>query len=107
MRLVLACAFGMTTSMLVNYMVEEVQNRGLDVEISAIPERTIKDELGNFDVLLLGPQVRYMLPQVKQLCGGSVPVDVVNMHDYAIMDGVKVLDQAIRMYEEFYGRPVQ
>ena len=41
-HIVLACAFGMSTSMLVQRMQDEAAKRGLDVNIRAISETDVK-----------------------------------------------------------------
>ncbi len=52
------------------------------------------------DVVLLGPQVRYMLHQFEQdLESKSIPVDVIPMTDYGMMDGMKVLSLAENLME--------
>ena len=45
------------------------------------------------DVILIGPQIRYELENVK-LLAGDVPVAAIDMRDYGMMNGPKVLDQA-------------
>ena len=53
------------------------------------------------DVLLLGPQVRFMKADFeKRLEPKGIPLDVINMADYGMMNGEKVLDQAIALIGE-------
>ena len=40
-RIMLACAGGMSTSLLMNKMKEEADNRGLEVSVEAIGEKNI------------------------------------------------------------------
>ena len=48
------------------------------------------------DVALLGPQVGYRLANAKALCGPKgIPVEVIPMVDYGMMNGAKVLDLAL------------
>ncbi|KAJ75080.1 PTS system, cellobiose-specific IIB component [Enterococcus faecalis MTUP9] len=48
--------------------------------------------------MLLGPQVRFMKGQFEQkLKPKGIPLDVINMADYGMMNGEKVLDQAISL----------
>ncbi len=48
------------------------------------------------DVLLLGPQVRYMKSDFeKRLSPKGIPTDVISMSDYGLMNGEKVLEQAL------------
>jgi len=48
------------------------------------------------DVILLGPQVRYELKNVKAKYPGK-PVETINMQDYGMMNGAKVLDFALEL----------
>ena len=50
------------------------------------------------DVILIGPQIRYELENVKSLAG-DVPVAAIDMRDYGMMNGPKVLDQALALVE--------
>lgn len=101
-RILLACAGGMSTSLLMEKMKAEAKKRGIEVEVEARSEKSVKELLGTFDVLLLGPQVRYVLKSMEQLLDGKYPVEVVDMRDYGTMNGSKVLDQALNMYHRFY-----
>ena len=101
-RILLACAGGMSTSLLMTKMQEEADKRGIEISVEAHSEKSIEYYLGQFDVLLLGPQVRYVLPKVKKLLDGKYPVEVIDMRDYGTMNGPKVLDTALKIYDEFY-----
>jgi len=99
MKIKLFCSAGMSTSMMVKKMEVEAKKRGLECEIAAYPESTLELEISNgCDVALLGPQVSYMLKKAKNTCEPKgVPVDVIPMQLYGIMDGGKVLDFAINL----------
>lgn len=103
-RIMLACAGGMSTSLLMNKMKDEADKRGIEVTVNAIGEKSIAAHLGEFDVLLLGPQVRYVLKDAQKVVNGTVPVEVIDMRDYGTMNGAKVLDKALEIYNEFYGK---
>ena len=98
MRIMLACCAGMSTSLVVSKMQDEAAKQGKDYKIWAVEQGQIEDELGNFDVLLLGPQVRYELKNVKAKYPNK-PVEVINMQDYGMMNGNKVLDTALKLIE--------
>ena len=104
MRILLACAGGMSTSLLMNKMNDEAKRRNIAISVRAVPESTIEKELGNFDVLLLGPQVRYVLKKAQEICKDHAPVDIIDMRLYGTMNGPAVLDIAIKMYKEYYGK---
>lgn len=92
----LFCASGMSTSVLVNKMRDAAKAKGVEVEITAYPESQIDKHLNSMDVALLGPQVGYRLSNAKSLCEPKgIPVEVIPMIDYGMMNGAKVLDLAL------------
>ncbi|EUJ39411.1 PTS system lactose/cellobiose specific transporter subunit IIB [Brochothrix campestris FSL F6-1037] len=96
--IMLACAAGMSTSLLVTKMEEAAKARGLDakiyaVSVSEVPAQLEKERL---DIILLGPQVRYTEKQVAQQIGDrDVKLAVIEMRDYGMMNGEAVLATAL------------
>lgn len=100
-RIKLFCASGMSTSVLVNKMKDAAKAKGIDVEIIAFPESQMNRYLDSMDVALLGPQVGYTLGKAKKLCEPKgIPVDVIPMIDYGMMNGAKVLDFALKLIDK-------
>lgn len=98
MKIILVCSAGMSTSMLVKKMRDSAEARNIDVEISAVAESQLKNNLENLDVVLIGPQVRYLEKKIKQqLEPQGIKVDIINQLAYGMMKGDKVLDQAIEL----------
>ena len=57
-----------------------------------------KTNIDQADVLLLGPQVRYMLSSMKTLADEkNVGIDVINPMHYGMMNGEAVLDHALTL----------
>lgn len=102
-RIVLCCAAGMSTSMLVNKMKAEAQQRALALEIYAVAVAEFERELPNADVILLGPQVKYEAGRLAALAALAAPqgkaVAVIDMADYGMMRGAAVLDKALALLE--------
>ena len=97
----LFCASGMSTSVLVNKMKEAAKTKGVDAEIIAFPESQMDAHLDSMDVALLGPQVAYTLGKAKKICEPKgVPVEVIPMVDYGMMNGGKVLDLALSLIKK-------
>lgn len=92
--IMLACAAGMSTSLLVSKMQSAAEAQGRDAEIFAVPVSEAEElavEKG-IDVLLLGPQVRFKEAAFKEsLNPKNIPVGVIPMTDYGMMNGAKVL----------------
>lgn len=95
-NILLICTAGMSTSFLVEKMKKSASDEGLEVEIKAIPDAEAKDYVGIADVVLLGPQVKYLEGQMKELFV-ETPVSVINMVDYGMMNGEKVLNSALEL----------
>lgn len=95
--IILLCSAGMSTSLLVSKMEKEAQERGLELHIEAFGTSMVDEAAQVADVILLGPQVRFQLNDVKKRV--SIPVDVINMRDYGTMNGKAVLEQALLLLE--------
>lgn len=95
--IMLVCSAGMSTSLLVTKMQDAAKNKGMEVDIFAVSASEANQHLAtkNVDVVLLGPQVRFMKPQFEQKVAPiGIPLDIINMADYGMMNGEKVLEQA-------------
>lgn len=96
----LVCAAGMSTSLLVNKMREVAEKEGKEVKITAMSEAVFATYKEPTDALLLGPQVSYLLDKMKaEYEPKGIKVAVINMMDYGMMDGKKVLDTALGMLD--------
>ncbi|QHW37366.1 PTS sugar transporter subunit IIB [Staphylococcus ursi] len=98
--ILLACAAGMSTSMLVQRMEKAAQDMEGDYKIYAVsvPEVDKEVEQNDIDIVLLGPQVRYEERKLKEkLEPKNIPLHVIDMSDYGMMNGQSVLEKAIDM----------
>ncbi|WP_026570666.1 MULTISPECIES: PTS sugar transporter subunit IIB [Sediminibacillus] len=101
MNIILVCSAGMSTSMLVSKMKKAAGDRGLTANIEAVSESALKRKLDNLDVVLIGPQVRYLEKKIKsQLEPKGIKVAVIDQMAYGMIQGEKVLDQALGLYKE-------
>jgi PTS system cellobiose-specific IIB component len=95
-KILLVCAGGFSTSMLVVKMKEAAEKRGITVVIDACAENTIETNIPA-DVIMLGPQMGHAEDGIKAKVGSEVPVTVIEMMDYGMMDGEKVLNVAMKL----------
>jgi PTS system cellobiose-specific IIB component len=101
--IMLACSAGMSTSLLVSKMQAAAEAKGKDYRIFATSASDIDNQLENThpDVLLLGPQIAYMQGDVKQKTDAvGIPMTVINMQDYGMMNGEHVLVSAEKLLDE-------
>lgn len=97
-KIKLFCALGFSTGLLVDRMKIAAKQRGIDIEIEAYSQNSLEKSLDDLDVALLGPQVAYTLPQSKKACDQKgIPIAVIPMTDYGMMNGEKVLDLALSL----------
>lgn len=97
-RIMLACNAGMSTSLLVTKMDEAAKKAGIEAKIWAIPESKIAENIEGCDVLLLGPQVRYILNKAKAIAEPhGIQVEVIEMKHYGMCNGKAVLDRALEI----------
>ena len=78
----------------VQKMKDAAKEQGKDYEIWAVDQNKIAENVGNFDVLLLGPQVRHLQRKVKATVGDSAPVAVIDALAYGRCNGAAILKQA-------------
>ena len=97
MKIMLACALGMCTGMLVEKMREAAKKQGKEHEIWAVDTSSVSSNEGNFDVLLLGPQVTYLFEEFKERYAAQTPVAMIKPIDYGRMNGAAVLRMAEEM----------
>ena len=90
-NIVLFCAAGMSTSLLVNKMRKAAEEKGLEYEINAHALSEASKYGPEADIILLGPQVSYKLKETKALFADK-PVEAINMQDYGMMNGEKVIE---------------
>jgi PTS system cellobiose-specific IIB component len=101
LNIMLVCSAGMSTSLLVSKMNKIAESKGLDVKIFAVAEADVKNNIDEVDIMLLGPQVRYLLPKMKEMMEPKgIPVGVVDTISYGTMNGEAVLNQALSMIKK-------
>ncbi|MCW8330389.1 PTS sugar transporter subunit IIB [Photobacterium sp. SDRW27] len=100
-KILLCCSAGMSTSMLVKKMEQAAESRGMDCKIEAQPVSVFEDAIQEFDVCLLGPQVRFQLDELRKTASQyGKQIDAISPMAYGMMKGEEVLDQAIYLMSD-------
>jgi len=87
--------------MLIDSMTKDGEALGLEMDVDALPYDRLTDRIHHTDILLLGPQVRYLLPKFQAEYGDTIPViQVMEMRDYGLLNTKKILDSALTLYNE-------
>ena len=91
-NIVLLCAQGMSTSLLVNKMLRVAKEENYECNINAYSLTTAKETGADADIIVLGPQVKFSRKLVEKNCPGKLIIDV-DMKSYGTMNGEAVLHQ--------------
>lgn len=92
MKVLLVCAAGMSTSLLTANMMKNAEPGDA---VEALPVSELTHNLDRFDVVLLGPQIKFRLKEVEEIAKPKgIPVGVVDMRAYGMMDGKAAMAQA-------------
>ncbi|MGL4997660.1 MAG: PTS sugar transporter subunit IIB [Cetobacterium sp.] len=95
-KILLLCAGGMSTSLLVTKMKNSAKEKGVEIHIEACSVEEFHEKLSTYDLFLLGPQIRYKQDELNLLAKEyNKKVEVINMADYGTMNGKKVLESAL------------
>ncbi len=81
--------------MLVKRMQDAASEKGVEAEIWAVGDSESVEEVKKADIVLLGPQVRYLEKKMNERVNHEKPVQVIDMAAYGTMNGAKVLEQAL------------
>ncbi|SDQ21682.1 PTS system, cellobiose-specific IIB component [Virgibacillus subterraneus] len=98
MKLIILCSWGATSSQLAKKVQEAAEKRDLDFQAFAGGTGEFKQKASEYDVALLEPQVRHLKKEVTKVADEhNIPVELVDQRAFALMDGDKVLDQALNL----------
>ncbi len=92
MKILLVCAGGMSTGLLMKKMRTYWAEQGEELEINAVGLNEYKDVYQNYDIIMVGPQVSYQLKTIKEVTGK--PADTIQSFDYAVGNCPNIMKQA-------------
>lgn len=93
MKILLICAAGMSTSLVVQKMKKEILRQGKDYEVFATGASEAMQIANDWDVLLIGPQVRNELERFSSKFPGK-PAEVIPPMFYGRQDGKAIVKLA-------------
>ena len=92
MKVLMLCNAGMSTGMMKIKIEEAAKADGADLEIAAKSFQVLDDYKDEYDIFLLGPQVRFMKDEIQESVGEK-PVIVISAQDFGMMRGDMVWKQ--------------
>lgn len=97
-KILLVCSAGMSTSMLVKKMSNYAMMNGFKYEIKALGVAEAKPSISEWDIIMIGPQVSYVLKDLQSLT--TKPVEIIPSNIYALGKGAEAIQMAQRMLGE-------
>lgn len=99
MKILLCCAMGMSTSVVVQAMKKSARAQGKDYKIWATDADSVDEEDDCPDVVLIGPQVGYKLEDLNEYFEGTkTKVAVMDKTQYGNCDGAAIVKFAEALY---------
>lgn len=100
-HILLACSAGMSTSLLVSKMEEVAKEKEEQVKIWAVAQDKVIKEIEKADVLLIGPQMRFLKKKLSKITDDAkIKMDVIDPVAYGRIDGEAVLKRALELLKE-------
>jgi len=92
----------MSTSFLASRMQDCADKHMLPIEVNAFSYKKMQGivEEKHPDIILLGPQVKYLFDETKKRFDERIPVMLISQEDYGMMDGEKVLKKALLLLQK-------
>ncbi len=105
MKILLCCAGGFSTNMLMQNMKKIVKDSEKlneeDFSFTAIPADALEEEIDHWDIVLVGPQVSHKIDMIEAICKPkNVPFTIIDKDVYGKMDGATVLKLALVTYKK-------
>lgn len=89
MKILLVCAGGLSTSILMKKVRKWAVENGEEIEIEAIGKGSYEEEWQKYDCILTGPQISYMNDEIAS--NVKIPVAGIPSIDYAMGNAEKVV----------------
>ena len=98
MKVLLVCAGGLSTSLLMKKMKTFWEEKGTDLNVDACSLAEYKNRCQDFDIILVGPQISYHLDDIRRDSG--LPCEAIDSTDYALGRCSNIYAQTEKMYQE-------
>lgn len=92
MKILLICANGLSTSILMNKMQKWGIEKNIELEVRAVPMSEYLNVYKNFDCILIGPQISYQYNEIKANAI-DVPVEKISPMDYGMSNVENIMKQ--------------
>ncbi len=97
MKILVVCNNGNSSSVLAQKITKEAKASGLDLTAEAIPPFNAKERIGEFDVVLIAPQIKFDLANYQAI---HPKVEVIPPMIFGMMDAKKAIELAEQVFNK-------
>lgn len=98
MKVLLVCAGGLSTSILMKKLIKYADANSIELEIDATGINDFAEVVSRYDAVLVGPQIGYRKDEIATMSGK--PVAVISPTDYGIGNAENVFAQISKLLSE-------
>ncbi|WP_088810685.1 MULTISPECIES: PTS sugar transporter subunit IIB [Listeria] len=100
LHVLLVCNLGASTGVMVTKMKEIAAGseklKNTDIRIEAHPAGELREYIEDFDVVMVGPQIKHQFKMLKEIADAAgKPIQVIDTKDYGTVNGANILKDAI------------
>ncbi|WP_303220320.1 PTS sugar transporter subunit IIB [Enterococcus asini] len=102
-NLLLICASGITTGMLVRNIQKHIEDKNLKIHVYSAPAIIARQVINEqqIDGILIGPQSRYEIQRLEDLLSfKKIPYRLISQENYEVLNGAGVLEEGLSILKE-------
>lgn len=94
-NILLICSSSLSTNVFVLKMMKSAKLMNYDVNIWSVGSGNFDENIDRADIILLGPQVRYLFDDIKKRVSNQKPILLIDLDDYRSMNSKKILQECL------------
>lgn len=95
-NILLVCGTGASSGFMAKNIRQAAKAKGIEVSVKARGDSEVEDYIAEIDLLLVGPHLKYMLNDLKEIADPyEVPVHIIEEDAYGSLDGAAVLETIV------------
>lgn len=105
LNILLSCSYGFSTSSLVKRMETYFKDKNYPFTVNALAETNALEAIDDYNVVLIGPQVRYLKSKFEKVINGKMPVYVMESRSYGLLKVDEIIEKMLKDMKDdgFYG----
>ena len=100
-KILLACGAGCSSGLVAQSMRKYAKANNIECTIRAIGDADVLNNIADYDVLMLGPHLQHIVPNVETFIKDknlSTLVSVISKEQYSMLDGEGVFKDAMNLF---------